>query len=599
MKHTYRKYHVALQASIAAMFVSMAGAVTAASADAQNVLAAPAASFTDRVIVKYRDVVAPAHGAVRTPALSASRLSSAQRVGQANGLSLSASHVTGTGAQVIRLDRPVPVQEAQQIASQIKAQDPSVEYAEADLLLQRVFTPNDPRYAEQWHYHEPTAGIRVPGAWDKATGQGIRVAVLDTGYRPHVDLNANIVAGHDFISDGFVANDGDGRDADARDPGDWVLAGECGGGWPPSDESSSWHGTHVSGTVGALTNNGVGVAGVAFHAKIVPARVLGKCGGYTSDIADAIIWSSGGTVANVPANANPARVINMSLGGGGACGMTMQNAINSARSRGTVVVVAAGNANMDARNFTPANCQGVVAVASVSRNGAKAYYSNYGPAVDVAAPGGDGRGYILSTLNTGTTTPAADSYAFYQGTSMAAPHVAGIAALILSRNPKLTPDEVEALLKSTARPFPATCNGCGSGIVDATAAVNAVAVPTPESNEVEPNDSWSTAQAVAASGTVIQGSLSGTRDMDTFRVELPAGATLTATLTPNAGSDYDLYVYNSVFKQVGNSKNGTGQTETVTNANTGAATFTRYIRVIWHQGGTGPTDGTYSLKLSW
>jgi serine protease len=217
------------------------------------------------------------------------------------------------------------------------------------------------------------------------------------------------------------------------------------------------------------------VAGVAFGAKVVPIRALGRCGGLLSDIADAIIWGSGGTVAGVPANTNPARVLNLSLGGGGRCSATMQAAVNSARSRNTTVVVAAGNSNANASNSTPANCSGVVTVAAVGRNGGKASYSNFGTIVDVAAPGGDFRGSsangVLSTLNSGATTPGADAFAFYQGTSMATPHVAGTVALMLSRNPALTPTTVEQKLRATARAFPATCNQCGTGIVNARAAV--------------------------------------------------------------------------------------------------------------------------------
>jgi serine protease len=297
--------------------------------------------------------------------------------------------------------------------------------------------------------------------------------VIDTGFRPHADLAANLVGGFDMISDPFVANDGGGRDSNAIDPGDFNTAGQCGTGSRAAN--SSWHGTHVSGTVAAVTNNGSGVAGVAFGAKVVPIRALGRCGGLLSDIADAIIWGSGGTVAGVPANANPARVLNLSLGGGGRCSATMQAAVNSARSRNTTVVVAAGNSNANASNSTPANCSGVVTVAAVGRNGGKASYSNFGTIVDVAAPGGDFRGSsangVLSTLNNGATTPGADAFAFYQGTSMATPHVAGTVALMLSRNPSLTPTTVEQKLRATARAFPATCNQCGTGIVNARAAV--------------------------------------------------------------------------------------------------------------------------------
>jgi serine protease len=229
----------------------------------------------------------------------------------------------------------------------------------------------------------------------------------------------------------------------------------------------------VSGTIAARTNNGSGVAGVAYNARVLPVRVLGRCGGYTSDIADGLAWASGAAVPGVPTNPNPARVANLSLGGSGPCGTAMQNAINTARTRGMVVVVAAGNERQNAANSSPANCTGVVVVAATTRAGGRASYSNFGAIVDVAAPGGstgNGNG-VLSTLNTGTTTPGNDTYAYYQGTSMATPHVAGVAALMLSVNPALTPAQVETTLRNTTRAFPATCSQCGTGIVNARAAV--------------------------------------------------------------------------------------------------------------------------------
>jgi serine protease len=455
-------------------------------------------------------------------------------------------------------------------------------------------------YSQQWHYYEAKGGLNLPAAWDKSTGAGINVAVIDTGYRPHADLSGQILPGYDFINSAAIAGDGNGRDSDASDNGDSTTAGQCGTGLPAQDESSSWHGTHVAGTIAAKTNNGVGVAGVAYGAKIVPARVLGKCGGYTSDIADAIVWASGGTVTGVPANANKARVLNLSLGGSGACDTTTQNAINSARSRGAVVVVAAGNSNVNAANASPANCAGVITVAAVNRSGGKASYSNYGANVDVAAPGGDSGGAILSTWNAGTTTPAGDNYGTMMGTSMATPHVAGVAALMLAKNPNLTPDEVEARLKATARAFPAACSGCGAGIVDAAAAVTSVtatvAVVAPTQNEVESNNYISNANAVTASGTIVNGSLSTTTDNDYFVVQVPAGKTLTATLTQGSTAlDYDLYAYNASGMQLAQSTNGAGVSDAVSVANTATATQARYIRVRYHAGGA----GKYSLKFTW
>jgi len=306
-------------------------------------------------------------------------------------------------------------------------------------------------------------------------------------------------------------------------------------------------------------------------------------------------------VTGVPANANVAKVINMSLGGGGACGTTTQNAINSARSRGTVVVVAAGNENQNASNSNPANCAGVVVVAATNRNGARAPYSNYGTVVDVAAPGGDANGYIISTLNAGTSSPGADNYAGYQGTSMATPHVAGVAALMLAKNSALTPDDIESKLKSTARAFPGTCSQCGTGIVDAAAAVAAATTATaPTISETESNNTIATANAIATAGTTVNGNLSATTDTDYFVVQLPAGKTLTATLTQGSTTnDYDLYIYNSAGTQLALSENGAGATDTASVANTTTATSARYVRVKYYAGGTGATNGKYTLKMSW
>jgi serine protease len=560
--------------------------------------AAADAGFTDRIIVKYRSSPDAAQAMAGTTKMGNAELS-AQRF----GLTMSRVRTTALGSQVLRVDRKLSLAEAEQLAADIAASDPNVEYAEPDRIMRKVFTPNDTRYNEQWHYFEAAGGINAPTAWDKSTGSGVVVGVVDTGYRPHADLAANILPGYDFISDTFVANDGNGRDSSALDPGDWVNPGECGPGDPAAFEASSWHGTHVSGTIAAITNNGNGVAGVAFNAKIVPARVLGKCGGFTSDIADAIIWVTGGNVTGVPANANPAKVVSISLGGSGSCGTTTQSAINSARSRGASVVVAAGNSNANAANFSPANCSGVVTVAAVGRNGGKASYSNFGATVEIAAPGGSGgANSVLSTLNAGQQGPGADSYALYNGTSMATPHVSGVVALMLSVKPSLTPDQVTQILQSTARAFPATCSQCGSGIVNASAAVDAAiggTTPPPGTNEVEPNNSTGTSQLVSTDNTTINGTVSSSTDTDYYRMTLAAGGTLVATLTPNASSDYDLFVYNSNGTLICSSERATGLVDTCSVRNTGTSAFTRYIRVVYWSGGTGATNGKYTLNLNW
>jgi len=557
------------------------------------------AGFTDRIIVKYRNTSAVAATAGQATQLRGTDMPAARL-----GVTMSRLRATALGAQVLKVDRRLSLAEAEALARDIAASDPSVEYAEPDRILRHTLTPNDPRYNEQWHYFEAAGGINAPPAWDKSTGTGVVVAVIDTGYRPHADLAANILQGYDFISDTFVANDGNGRDTDASDPGDWINAGECGPGDPAAFEASSWHGTHVSGTIAARTNNSLGVAGIAFNARVVPARVLGKCGGFTSDIADAIVWTSGGTVSGVPANANPAKVLSISLGGSGACDATTQNAINSARSRGANVIVAAGNSNANASNFTPANCSGVVTVAAVGRNGGKASYSNFGATVEVAAPGGSGGvNSVLSTLNAGSMGPGADSYALYNGTSMATPHVSGVVALMLSVKPTLTPDQVTSILQSTARAFPATCSQCGSGIVDANAAVdaaiNGAPPPPPGSAEVEPNTSRGTAQLISTANTLVNGTMSSSSDTDYYRLSLPAGRTLTATLTPNAASDYDLYVYNSNGTLIGSSERGTGLVDTVAVTNTGSGALVRYVRVRYFSGGTGATNGKYTVNMNW
>ena len=381
-------------------------------------------------------------------------------------------------AQVVTLSQGHSQESINAIIKRIQS-DPDVEYVEADTRFFPLLVPNDSNYRFQWHYKAGN-GINLEQAWDMATGDGVVVAVLDTGFTGHFDLINNIVEGYDMISDPQIANDGNGRDASALDPGDWVAANECGQGSPA--RNSTWHGTHVAGTIGALTNNNKDVAGVAFGAKVLPVRVLGKCGGLLSDISDGVIWAAGGSLTHVPTNPTPAKVINMSLGGNGSCSNTMQNAIDVARfAFKSTVVVAAGNAGGNASAITPANCSGVITVAATDRSGDRSIWSsssssNYGSVVDIAAPGTD----VLSTINSGSTSPTTEAIGYKDGTSMAAPHVAGVAALMLSVNPALTPDEVESKLKESAKSFPtgSSCydnvKTCGAGILDAQQAILSV-----------------------------------------------------------------------------------------------------------------------------
>ncbi|MFF5425169.1 MULTISPECIES: S8 family serine peptidase [unclassified Streptomyces] len=435
----------------------------------------------EKVIVTYKSQAAEAGSN------TAAKSDAAEKAAK-TGEKLAFERRLAGGAALVDLGDSATKQDVTEVMDAFRA-DPAVASVEPDIRAYAMaVTPNDTEYAKQWDLFEATGGMNVPAAWDKTTGSGVTVAVIDTGYAAHSDLAANTVAGYDFISTSSDARDGNGRDADAKDEGDWnATDGECGTGSRASN--SSWHGTHVAGTIGAVTNNTKGIAGIAYGSKVQHVRVLGKCGGSSSDIADAITWASGGSVPGVPANATPAKVINLSLGGASStCPSVYQTAINGAVQRGTTVVVAAGNSNANTSGFTPANCSNVITVASTSREGNRSYYSNYGTAVDVSAPGGETRratdtpgtittpeNGILSTLNAGTTVQSTENYKPYQGTSMAAPHIAGLAALLKSAKSTLTPADIETAIKSNARPLPGTCSGgCGSGIADAAKTVNAV-----------------------------------------------------------------------------------------------------------------------------
>ncbi len=448
----------------------------------------PSEERVEKIVVKLRDAQSRADAANNRPLPAAT----VRTLSQIAGVELHYARPMSGGAHVLRLAIPMSLPEARAVAARLH-EDAAVEYADVVTRAVPLRTPNDEFYGLQWHYFEPLGGVNLPAAWDVTTGSpGIVVAVVDTGILPdHPDLAGRVLPGYDFISDPIRARDGDGRDPDPRDPGDWARPRDCGASDP--GENSSWHGTHVAGTIGAASNNALGVAGVNWTSKILPVRVLGRCGGDPDDIADSIRWAAGLRVPGVAANGNPARVINLSLGGPGPCGPVYQSAIDDALAAGAVVVVAAGNHAVDAANYVPAGCNGVITVAATDRAGGRAYYSNFGRVVEISAPGGDktrvydgpyGRlpyDAILSTLNDGLTTRGSHTYGFYQGTSMAAPHVSGIASLMLPVNPALTPSQLLALLQGTARPFPfgSTCSTslCGAGIANAAAAV-AAAKPT-------------------------------------------------------------------------------------------------------------------------
>ena len=560
----------------------------------------------DRFIVKYKDGTPEASSpaalnrSLQAASVNANQLVQAARLQKAGRASpdkpLAASHVRrmSLGADVVASSQKLSAAEAETLMRQIAA-NPNVEYVQIDRVMKHALTPNDTNYSQQWGYTDADAGIRANTAWDVANGSGIIVAVLDTGYVAHSDLAANIVAGYDFISNTTTAGDGNGRDSDASDPGDYY-----------NGDPSSWHGTHVAGTVAAVTNNAKGVAGTAWGAKVMPVRVLGRGGGSTSDIADAIIWASGGTVSGVPtlSAANAADVINMSLGGSGSCDTTTQNAINSAVSRGTTVVVAAGNSNANASGFTPASCNNVVNVASVTSASARSSFSNYGTSIDVSAPGSN----ILSTLNSGTQGPGSENYVSYNGTSMASPHVAGAVALAQSRRLALglalwTPAQVEANLKSTAYALSGACSGgCGAGIIDARALVDLAGGSTPPPPPPPPTGGSLT------KGVAVTGLAATAGNSLYYTLSVPAGSTnLTFNMSGGTG-DADLYV------QFGSQPTDTayvcrpylsGNTETCTIAAPSAGTY--HVRVKAYSsfsgvslvgnytaGGGGSTPQTYS-----
>ncbi|SDX18035.1 serine protease [Arthrobacter sp. cf158] len=455
--------------------IAMAGAVLpalpAAAADdepvpsaaplSETVSAAPAP--TDQFIVKFNE---------RAGIQSADRRSSLDRIADNLGGQVESVRTTAAGEQVVKTDRKLTADEVGDVIETLES-DPSVEYAEPDVIMRSFASaPDDTYYDMQWALGDGSAGIDILGAWDYSEGVGSVVAVIDSGILKHTDLDANILPGYDMIADLDTSRDGDGRDSNPQDEGDTTFDGQCAAG--EAGTKSSWHGTHVAGIIAAVADNGKGVAGVAPKSKVVPIRAIGTCGGYTSDIADGIRWAVGGTVTGVPANANPARVVNLSLGGKATCSTTYQNAINFARSKGAVVVAAAGNENVDAAQVSPANCQNVITVAASTRTHAKADYSNFG-SVDLYAPGGemskaavDG---IVSTLNNGTDRPGVEDYYLKEGTSMAAPHVAGVAALMLARMPASTPADIERRLITTAQDLGCTYFSCRVNVVDARLAL--------------------------------------------------------------------------------------------------------------------------------
>ena len=495
-----------------------------------------------RVIVKFKAT----SGLVRALSASAGEAPAqrAQALSSRLGMVLTQGRAIGAHAQVLTA-RGLS---SQQLAERLGA-EADVEYAVVDGRKRAYGIPNDTLYRDgqpgtpatgQWYLRPPTSNtivdatsivssINAQAAWDVTNGRAsVVVAVLDTGVRfDHPDLATKLRPGYDFVSEPVTAADGSGRDPDASDPGDFVVAADAGvvPGCTAGDVSnSSWHGTQTAGLVGAATNNGLGMAGAGRDVMVLPVRVLGKCGGFDSDIQAAMLWA-GGVSANPTVNPYPAKVINLSLGSKGACSAAYADVIGQLSRAGVSVVVAAGNDGLDVG--TPANCAGAIAVAGIRHAGTKVGFSDLGPAVSIAAPAGNCVNTsgtclfpLLTTSNSGTTTPVTGAAGGVYtsgtdasvGTSFATPLVAGTLGLMYSANATLTPALALAQIRATARPFPSsgaapiqrnpgdpfvpvaacqaptaaaqdyecycTTSTCGAGMLDAAAAVAAVAQVT-------------------------------------------------------------------------------------------------------------------------
>jgi serine protease len=439
-----------------------------------------------------------------------------RRLAQDVGLSLRGTGEAGNAA-LLKFERPLQGRSLEEAMRRVRLH-PDVAWVEPNVFVKRLqtLTPNDTSFGLQWHLQAPSlsspvnpAAMNLPSAWGATTGSTgtpVVVAVVDGGVRfehpdlppdPRVFSNSRMLTGYDLVSDVSVANDGDGRDADASDPGDWVTLAEA---QTPlyagcDVANSSWHGTFIAGQIAAATNNADGVAGINWGARILPVRVAGKCGALVSDLLDGVRWAAGLPVAGVPINSNPARVINLSFGGDAPCSAAYQDAINAATDAGALVVVAAGNGRGALQR--PADCQRVMTVSAVRKDGAKTDYSSFGPQVALSAPGGSdeasGVNLLLSTDNNGTTGPGVNGLGYKQGTSFAVPQAVGVASLMLSVNSALTPTALIERMKLGARahvnagfgqctlPSSGLCNcttsTCGAGLLDAAASVQLATGP--------------------------------------------------------------------------------------------------------------------------
>jgi serine protease len=462
-------------------------------------LASPAVFSADRWVIQFKPGTVDNE---KSQGEAASRVSELARVYRQN---LRLIRPFGDRGAVVFVENGEDLEQLRQRL----ASDPLVESVAQDRRIQlRAQSPLigllnalDPsRQSRSWFHQDlatQPASINTGEMWTNFHGTAPTVvAVLDTGVLPsHPMLQGHLLPGYDFVSDPLIAADGQStgstdRDADPSDPGDGVTAADaladpgCSG-----ISQSSWHGTFVSSLVGGNPIASEGIFSVNWNAAILPVRVLGKCGGFSSDLADAIRWAAGLGVPGAPSNPFPAKVINLSLGAQGACVASIEGAaISAARQAGALVLVAAGNDGSTVDS--PANCPGAFGVAAIDQEGLKASYSNFGPSIQLSSPGGDGAFPIWGASNTGTDGPVSDTYSTKVGTSFSAPLVAAAASLYWSLNPDASVDMVENLLKTTSRPFlslnnrPACsadltnteCNCtqalCGAGMLDVANLVN-------------------------------------------------------------------------------------------------------------------------------
>lgn len=527
------------------------------------------------------------------------------------------------GTHVMRWGSSVRPGEQQSLLNRL-ASDPEVEFALEDRPVRTFATPNDPSFSSQWALRSVsgTAGAKFDLAWDLIRGSAdVVIAVLDTGVVFETpDLMGRLLAGYDFISDVPTANDGNGRDSNPADPGNWISNADaqnaafsgC------SVKDSSWHGTFVAGQVAANTNSDSAVAGADWNVKVLPVRVLGKCGGLLSDVLDAMLWSAGLDVPGIPRNPNPADVINLSLGSTSSCSSFEQTVVDRVTAAGTLVVAAAGNSGNAVDS--PANCSNVLSVGALDRDGSRASYSAIGAGVSLMAPGGFNNG-LVGLGNSGTTAPAAPTLVSKTGTSFAAPLVAATAGLMRAVNPNLTPAQLRSSILSSTSAFmnpranacqagqgSGSCNCttavCGTGMLNAFAAVSSVRGTRPLANaSVSANGLVSSGFQESASGlnpVRLRGAsstVSAGRSVASYAWTQVAGQPLmtgtrnTADVDlPAANATADLVFQLTVTDSVGESHSSFTSIRVVSNGDTGNTPSS--LATANTGGATTPTTGT-------